>query len=293
LKIAEGCDNRCSYCVIPSLRGRYRSRPAQELVEEAESLARRGVRELVLVAQDTTRYGEDLYGRPALAGLLRSLAKVEGIEWLRVLYGYPDRITDELIDVIASEPKIVKYIDIPIQHVNARILKAMNRRGTKEELVTLIAKLRARIPGLTLRTTVITGFPGETEEEFAELVQFVKDMQFERLGAFAYSCEEGTAASLMEDQIPDDVKKHRQELVMEEQSEISAQKNAESVGKKIRVLAEGYDRWAECCFGRSASDAPEIDGKVFFSSKDKVRPGSFVDVIVEDVMDYDLMGTVV
>lgn len=290
LKIAEGCDNRCSYCIIPSLRGAYRSRPQEELLEEARGLAARGVKELILVAQDTTRYGIDLYGKPSLARLLRELAKIEGLVWIRLLYCYPDCITDELIDVIATEPRVAKYIDMPIQHASDRVLRAMNRRDTKEELTLLIEKLRARIPGVTLRTTVMVGFPGETEREFEELCAFLKQARFERLGAFAFSCEEGTPAASMPGQLDEETKQHRQEIVMEEQQAVFARNNEAMEGKKLRVLAEGYDKWAECWYGRSESDAPEIDGKVFFRAGKKIRPGSFVTVKIDGVLDYDLTG---
>lgn len=290
LKIAEGCDNRCSYCVIPSLRGRYRSRPLEELVAEAELLAKRGVKELVLVAQDTTRYGIDLCGRQMLPELLRRLCAIDGLRWIRFLYGYPDTINDELIETIASEPKIVKYIDMPIQHVNERVVKAMNRHMSREALTALIAKLREKIPGLTLRTTLIVGFPGETQAEFEELVNFVREIRFERLGAFAYSREEGTPAAEMEGQIDEEEKQRRQEAVMDEQLTVTEAYNQAKMGTVLEVLNEGYDRYAGCYFGRSAADAPDIDGKIFFKSKKKLRPGEFVNVKIDDTLDYDLLG---
>lgn len=303
LKIAEGCDNCCSYCVIPSLRGRYRSRPPEEIVREAEDLCARGVKEIVLVAQDTTRYGEDLPAPPAqgaktpvvptLAALMRSLCRIEGLQWLRVLYCYPECITDELIDTVAEEEKIVKYFDIPIQHVSHRVLRAMNRRGGRAELTALLQKIRARIPGVVLRTTVMTGFPGETEEEFTELTDFLREIGFERLGAFAYSREEGTPAARMENQVDEDVKHRRQEIVMEQQTLVSEAYNKRQLGHTVRVLAEGYDRYAGCWFGRSCADAPDIDGKVFFKTKTKIKPGNFLDVHVDEVLDYDLVGTAV
>lgn len=291
LKIAEGCDNHCSYCVIPKLRGRYRSRPMEELVEEASRLAENGVKELTVVAQDTTRYGEDLYGKLMLPELLRRLARIEKLEWIRILYGYPDLITDELIDTMAEEPKIVKYIDMPIQHVNARISKLMNRRGgTAEEIEAVVSRLRAKIPGITLRTTVITGFPGETDEEFAELCEFLKKIRFERLGAFAYSREEGTPAWGFENQIGDDIKQRRQEIVMEQQDVINSENNQQMLGKSVRVLTEGYDRYAECYFGRSQAEAPDIDGKIFFKSKTRRSPGEFVTVTLDSTLEFDLIG---
>lgn len=293
LKIADGCDNRCSYCIIPSLRGPYRSRPMAELLEEARGLARRGVKELILVAQDTTRYGIDLWGKPSLAPLLRELAHIDGLEWIRVLYCYPDCITDELIDVIASEPHVAKYIDMPIQHASNRILRLMNRRDTQEQLEALIDKLRRRIPGITLRTTVMTGFPGETRAEFEELCEFLNRARFERLGAFAFSCEEGTPAERLPGQLDDEEKHRRQDIVMEAQQAIFAQNNEKMLGKTVRVLTEGYDRLAECCFGRTEADAPDIDGKIFFTAHRRPRPGTFVEVKVTDTMDYDLTGQMV
>lgn len=292
LKIAEGCDNYCSYCVIPYLRGHYRSRPMEEIVCEAQKLAESGVRELVVIAQDTSRYGSDLYGHCALPELLKKLCAISGIKWIRILYCYPDYMTDELIDVIAREEKIAKYVDLPIQHVNPRIVKAMNRRDSEQKLTELIAKMRARIPGLVLRTTLMVGFPGETDGEFTQLAEFVKRTKFERLGVFAYSREEGTPAAGMPNQVDEEVKKHRQELIMEEQSIIAERNNEAKVGSVIEVLVEGYDRYAGCYFGRSSADAPDIDGKVFVSSKKKILPGSFIHVKITSVVDYDLMGEV-
>ena len=290
LKIAEGCDNGCTYCVIPSLRGRYRSRPIEELVAEAEKLSSGGVRELILVAQDTTRYGQDLCGRLMLPELLRRLCGVSGLKWIRLLYCYPDYITDELINTIAENEKIVKYIDIPIQHVNERILTAMNRHMGKQALTALIDKLRARIPGVTLRTTLIVGFPGETGEEFAELAEFVKTVRFERLGAFAYSREDGTPAALLDGQLEEEEKQHRQDVVMTEQQRIVGDYNNAMLGRAVEVLTEGFDRYAECYFGRSKSDAPDIDGKIFFTSPKKLRPGDFVSVFIKEIYDDDLYG---
>ncbi|HEX3027542.1 MAG TPA: 30S ribosomal protein S12 methylthiotransferase RimO [Clostridia bacterium] len=293
LKIAEGCDNCCSYCVIPKLRGRFRSRPMEDILDEARRLVGGGVRELTLVAQDTTRYGEDLYGRMMLPGLLRELCKIEKLEWIRLLYCYPDKVTDELIDTIADEPKIAKYIDLPIQHVSTRIVRQMNRRDDRAKLETLIGRLREKIPGLTLRTTLIVGFPGETQEEFAELIEFVKQIRFERLGAFAYSREDGTPAAEMDGQIEEELKLRRQEIVMEEQSRINDELNQKMVGGAVKVLIEGFDRYAECYFGRSEADAPDIDGKIFVQSKQKLEPGTFQMVRISGVMDFDLLGEVV
>ena len=291
LKIAEGCDNCCTFCAIPLIRGRFRSRPIENIVAEAKHLAANGITELVVIAQDTTRYGEDIYGESRLLELLRELCRIDGIKWIRTLYAYPERITDKLLDTIASEEKLVKYLDIPLQHCNEEILRRMNRGGSRESLAALIKKIRERIPGVILRTTMLTGFPGETEEQFAELCQFVKEMKFERLGCFAYSAEEGTPAAEFEDQVPIKIKEKRSEIVMEEQMFISDRFNESQLGKTLEVVTEGFDRYAECWFGRSAMDAPEIDGKVFFTSDRKLAIGEFVNVTIDDVMDYDLLGT--
>ena len=292
LKIAEGCDNCCSYCAIPSIRGRFRSRPMENILTEARDLAARGVRELVVVAQDTTKYGQDLYGEYRLAALLRELAKIEGFRWIRVLYAYPERITDELLEVIASEPKITKYLDIPLQHCDQEILRAMNRPGSREETEALLTRVREKVPGITLRTSLIAGFPGETKENFEHLCEFVKKSEFERLGCFAYSQEDGTPAGEREDQVDEQLRTDRAELVMAEQMTIMARQNAAKVGSSILCVVEGFDRYGECFFGRSEADAPDIDGKVFFSCKNKLAVGQFVTVKVEDVMDLDLIGVV-
>lgn len=293
LKVAEGCSNCCTYCAIPSIRGPFRSRRMEDVIKEAESLARDGIKELVVVAQDTTRYGEDLYGASALPELLRRLCRIDGFEWVRLLYCYPERITDELLDVIASEPKAAKYLDIPIQHADADVLKAMNRTGDFDWLLSLMKRIREKVPGITLRTTLIAGFPGETEQQFETLVEFVKQAKFERLGCFAYSQEENTPAGRMPNQLSEEVKERRAELVMLEQMRIHDAYNAAKVGRKLRVVTEGYDRYGEIYFGRSEADAPDIDGKVFFSSGEKHAMGDFVMVEVDDVMDYDLIGHVV
>ncbi|MGI5896217.1 MAG: 30S ribosomal protein S12 methylthiotransferase RimO [Oscillospiraceae bacterium] len=290
LKIAEGCDNCCSYCAIPMIRGRFRSRAMEAILEEAASLARDGIKELVVVAQDTTRYGEDLYGKPMLPELLRKLCEIEGLAWIRLLYCYPERITDELLDVIASEPKVVKYLDIPIQHADADVLKAMNRTGNAEWLLGLMGKIRQKVPGITLRTTLIAGFPGETEAQFETLVDFVKEAKFERLGCFAYSQEENTPAGRMDGQLPEEVKERRAELVMLEQMRIHDTYNEQKVGMTVKVITEGYDRYGEVYFGRTEADAPDIDGKVFFSSEKKRTMGDFVEVEIDETMDYDLIG---
>ena len=294
LKIAEGCSNRCSYCAIPMIRGRYRSRTLESVVEEAGRLAKNGAKELILIAQDTTRYGIDLYGKPMLAELLRRLAKVDGIEWLRVLYAYPDTVTDELIETIAQEDKVVKYLDLPLQHCNETILRSMCRGGSRAELDTLIRKLRAKIPGLVLRTTLIAGYPGETEEQFDELCAFVRETRFERLGCFAYSQEEGTAAAALPGQIDEEEKQCRAETVMEIQMNLMQEMGERMEGKTLRVLTEGFDRYADCWFGRSYMDSPDVDGKIYFrTSGKKPVPGNFVTVRVTDCIDGDLTGEAV
>lgn len=291
LKIAEGCDNCCSYCAIPSIRGRFRSVPMEELLAEAEQLVHNGVRELVIIAQDTTRYGIDLYEEYKLPELLKKLCEIEELKWIRVLYCYPERVTDELLDVIANEEKIVKYMDLPIQHCDGEILKKMNRSGDEASLRALIKKIREKIPGITLRTTLITGFPGETEEQFGRLAEFVNDIKFDRLGCFAFSPEEGTPAHDMEGQIDEDVKERRAEVIMDQQMLIAVKKNKALVGETIEIVIEGFDRYGDCYFGRSAADAPEIDGKIFFTSGGKRQvPGKFVKVKITDMLDYDLIG---
>lgn len=293
LKIAEGCDNCCSYCAIPYIRGRYRSVPMEQLVFEARRLVGNGVRELILVAQDTTRYGTDLYGECRLPKLLTELCKIDDLKWIRLLYCYPERVTDRLLDVMASQKKIVKYMDLPIQHCDGEILKKMNRAGDEQSLRALIEKIRNRIPGITLRTTLITGFPGETEEQFSRLAEFVQDMKFDRLGCFPFSPEEGTPAEKMDGQLDDDVKEHRAEVIMDQQMLIAVKKNKQLVGKTIEIIVEGFDRYGECYFGRSAADAPEIDGKIFFTSPNKKLVfGKFINVEITDMLDYDLIGEV-
>ena len=294
VKIAEGCDNRCSYCAIPLIRGGYRSRTMESIEEECKGLVANGAKELVLIAQDTSRYGIDLYGEYSLAKLMARLCRIDGLRWLRVLYCYPDSITDELLDTMAREEKIVKYIDLPLQHASGPILKAMNRRGDRQSLTALMNKIRERVPGVVLRTTLITGFPGETEEDFTELAEFVKDVKFQRLGCFAYSQEEGTPAAELPGQLDEEVKAHRAELIMDRQMEIMERQGMELIGKTLEVLVEGYDRYAECWFGRSWRDAPDVDGKIFFTTGGKrPRLGSFVQVRVEDCMDCDLTGRLV
>lgn len=292
LKISEGCNNCCTYCAIPSIRGRFRSRKMENLIEEAKGLAENGVQELIVIAQDTTRYGEDLYGEPVLDKLLCELAKIEKLKWIRVLYCYPDRITDNLLDTIAENDKILKYIDLPLQHCTKNVLKAMNRSGDKDSLEALINKIRAKIPGVVLRTTLITGFPGESEEDFEQLSEFVKTMKFERLGCFAYSQEDGTAAASFDNQIDEEVKLRRADIIMEQQQEIMYNYCQSLIGKTITVLVEGFDRYAECFFGRSMADSPDVDGKVFFTTNGK-RPnaGDFVRIKIDDCLACDPIGT--
>ena len=292
LRIADGCDNCCTYCAIPLIRGRFRSRRMESIVEEAKTLAENGVRELNVIAQDTTRYGEDLYGELKLAALLRELCKIDGIEWIRVLYCYPDRITDELLQTIADENKIVKYIDLPLQHCNADILHKMNRRGSYESLSALIHKIREKIPGVVLRTTLIAGFPTETEEQFEELSRFVGETRFERLGCFAYSQEEDTAAALLP-QLDENVKNHRAELLTEQQAYIMSGFCERQIGKTVDVLVDGFDRYAECFFGRSPYDTPEVDPCVFFTCKRKPQAGEIVKVKITDFLDCDLVGEMI
>lgn len=290
IKIAEGCDNCCTYCAIPSIRGRFRSRRIEDIVNEAEGIAKQGFTELVVVAQDTTRYGEDIYGESRLDELLSRLCKIEGLKWIRTLYMYPERITDKIIDTIAREEKLVKYLDIPIQHCNGEVLKRMNRKGDKQSLIELMKKIRSKIPGVILRTTLIAGFPGETEEQFEELCEFVKEVRFERLGCFAYSKEEGTAAEKLPNQLDEDTKKHRCDIIYDTQLRISDELNRSLLGSEIEVVVEGFDRYAECFFGRSYMDAPDIDGKVFFTSSSKLSLGDYVKIKVNDILDYDLLG---
>ncbi len=294
LKIAEGCDNHCTYCAIPMIRGKFRSRKMEDIIAEAKHLAENDVKELVVVAQDTSLYGKDIYGELMLAKLLKKLCEIDGIRWIRVLYCYPDKITDELLQVMAEEEKIAKYLDLPLQHCNGRVLKTMNRKGNKEKLVELIAKIREKVPGIVLRTTFIAGFPTETEEEFAELENFAKEVRFERVGCFAYSQEENTPAAKLEPQIPEDVKERRAEIIMENQQEIMEEFCQKLDGKTIEVLVEGYDQYAECFFGRSAWDAPEVDGSVFFTvTGRKPAPGEFVKVKIDDFLNCDPIGEMV
>lgn len=295
MRIADGCDNRCSYCAIPQIRGRFRSRPMENIVDEAEKLAADGVKELVIIAQDVTRYGLDLYNKLALPELLDKLCEIDGLKWIRLLYCYPERITDELIECIKKQDKIVKYLDIPLQHCDGEILKKMNRKGDESSLRELIAKLRREIPGITLRTTFITGFPGETEEQFNRLGEFARDMRFERMGCFAYSEEENTPAAKMPDQVDEEVREHRKEILEEQQDTRVAELYESMIGDEVEVVVEGFDRYLEHFFGRSAMFAPEIDGMIYFSApKGKGLPvGDFVKIRINDVLDNNLIGELI
>ena len=293
LKIAEGCSNCCTYCAIPMIRGKFRSVPMEKLLEEARFLAENGVTELVVIAQDTAQYGKDLYGEPKLAELLTELCRIDGLRWIRTLYCYPERITDELLDVIAREDKLVKYLEIPIQHCNGDILKRMNRWGDTEKLEALFAHIREKVPGIILRTTLITGFPGETEEQFEELAEFVKRVRFDRLGCFPFSREEGTKAYDLPDQIDEETAAHRADIIMEQQMLISCENNEKLMGAELDAVVEGFDRFGECWFGRTVLDAPDIDGKVFFTSETPLEIGDHVTIRITDTLDYDLIGEVI
>lgn len=293
VKIAEGCNNRCAFCIIPYLRGKYRSRKMEDVVAEAESLAAQGVKELIVVAQDTSRYGMDFpEHKRLLPELLRRLCRIEGLHWIRVHYVYPDEIDDELIDVIAQEPKIVKYLDIPIQHCNDKILKRMNRRGDSAFLRDLLAKLRNRIPRLVIRTSLIAGLPGEGEEEFQELLDFLKETRMERVGAFVFSPEEGTPAARME-HVDSDTAAERVRIIEELQSGIMDEYNASRIGTEMEVLVDGFDEETEQFYGRTYADSPDIDGRVWISSEESLREGMFVTVHMDGTVDGDLSGYVV
>ena len=293
LKIAEGCDNRCAYCAIPYIRGKFRSRPMDELVKEAKHLEALGAVEINIIAQDITRYGVDLYGKYSLAPLLRALTDATESVRFRLLYCYPDKVTDELIAEIRDNDRVIKYIDMPLQHISDRMLKAMNRHGDGAMIRTVIEKLRREIPDITLRTTFITGFPGESEEDFTELCEFVKETRFDRLGVFPYSREEGTPAYDFADQIDEQLKQDRADIIMQAQLRISEEKNEAMVGKRVRVLVEDYDTVSKTHFGRSDADAPEIDGKVYFSAPYRISGGSTLLVEIKEVLDYDLFGVAV
>ena len=291
LRIAEGCDNHCAYCVIPSLRGKYRSRPMDEVLAEAQELASAGVKELLIIAQDITRYGTDLTGRHQLAELLRELCKMD-FHWIRLHYLYADHITDELIETIAAEEKILPYLDIPMQHCNDEVLKLMNRRDTKESLLALIAKLREKIPGLVLRTSLIAGLPGEGEEEFEELCEFLREVKIERAGVFPFSPEEGTRAARME-HVDGEEAARRAELAVDVQSDIIDEYNESVLGLEREVLCEGYDSQAQMFFGRSYAESPDIDGRIYFDANEKIEPGTFVTVRFTGTMDGELTGELV
>lgn len=293
LKISEGCDNHCTYCVIPQMRGRHRSRTMDSLVEEAELLAGQGVKELVIVAQDTSIYGRDLYGEPKLHELLEKLSEVEGIRWIRLLYCYPETLTDAMIAVMAQNEKICHYIDMPIQHGCDTVLKRMGRKSSQQLIRDVVGKLRAAMPDIAIRTTLIVGFPGETEEEFAALCRFVEEMRFDRLGVFSYSQEEGTPAAQMPDQIPEEAKEERRAIVMEIQKGIAAALCAQEIGKTVEVLVEGRLPEEAVYCGRTRRDAPDIDGMVFFRAEEEAYSGDFVSVHIREAGDYDLMGDVV
>lgn len=292
LKIGEGCSNRCTYCTIPSIRGNMRSRSMENVIDEAKQLAESGVKELILIAQDTTSYGLDLYGELKLPELLNELCKIDSIEWIRLLYCYPDRITDELIETMKNQEKVVNYIDLPLQHADDKILKAMNRRGDQALIRNVISKLREEIPDVVIRTTFIVGFPGEGEEEFETLAEFVNEIEFDRLGVFTFSPQEGTPAFDMEDQVDEDIKTRRGEVIMQDQYSIMEEKNNEKIGKTYRVVVEDYDGYSDSYTGRTYMDAPEIDGLVKFTSHKDLDIGDFVDVEIFDVEDYDLIGEV-
>lgn len=293
LKIAEGCNKRCTYCIIPYIRGHYRSFPMEDLLEEARKLAEGGVKELILIAQETTVYGMDCYGRKALPELLTKLCEIEGIEWIRILYCYPEEITDELIAVMKKEKKICHYLDIPIQHSEDTILKRMGRRTNRAELISLVEKLRKEIPDIVLRTTLITGFPGETEEEFKNMVDFVDSMEFDRLGVFPYSAEEGTKAAEMDGQITEEVKESRRDEIMALQQEISADKAASRIDDEMSVLIEGYLYEDDIYIGRTYMDAPKVDGNVFVRAEEELISGDIVPVRITGANEYDLMGDVI
>ncbi|MBO4610090.1 MAG: 30S ribosomal protein S12 methylthiotransferase RimO [Lachnospiraceae bacterium] len=293
LKIAEGCNKRCTYCIIPYVRGSYRSIPVEDIVKEAEELSAAGVKELILVAQETTLYGTDLYGKKSLPDLLKKLCAIEGIRWIRLLYAYPEEITDELIDVIASEDKICKYLDLPIQHSENTILRRMGRKTSKESIEALIEKLRQRIPGMCLRTTLISGFPGETEEEFKELYRFVNETEFDRLGVFTYSAEEGTPAAEMPDQIPSEVAARRRDEIMELQQAVSFDLNESHVGEVLEVLIEGYLPEDRIFVGRTYRDAPGVDGLFFLEADKELMTGDIVKAKVTQALGYDLSGVMI
>ena len=289
IKISEGCDNKCAYCVIPKIRGPYRSRPMENIIKEAKSLADKGVKELILIAQDVTTYGIDIYGKYNLHELVKELCKIDGIHWIRLMYCYEDRITDELIEVMATEAKVCNYLDIPIQHGSDNVLKAMKRRSTRDSIDNTIIRLRKAMPDIAIRTTLIVGFPGETEADFDELYDFVDETKFQRLGIFAYSQEEGTVAAEMDNQMDEDIKEERKDAIMRRQMEISREYNESLIGNTIEVLIEGKDEDG-VYIGRSQYDAPEIDNQVIIKSNKEHNPGDFIMVEIYDAYDYDIVG---
>ena len=293
LKIAEGCDKHCTYCIIPKIRGNYRSVPMERLIKEAEYLAEQGVKELILVAQETTLYGKDLYGEKSLHRLIRELCRIRGIRWIRILYCYPEEITDELIQVMKEEPKVCHYLDLPIQHASDTILKRMGRRTSKQELIDIVGKLRREIPDICLRTTLITGFPGETQEQHEELAEFVDEMEFDRLGVFTYSPEEGTPAAAMPDQIDEEIKEERQAELMELQQEIAFDNAENMIGREMLVMIEGKVADENAFVGRTYRDAPNVDGLIFINTDEELISGDFAKVKVTGALDYDLIGELI
>ena len=292
VKVSEGCDNLCTYCAIPLIRGKHRSRSIEDIVEEVKTLDKQGVKEINLIAQDTTRYGLDLYGEYSLARLVRAITKETSIPWIRLLYCYPDKITDELIEELRSNDRLLKYMDIPVQHISDSVLERMNRHGGKALILDAIRRLREGVPGIILRTTAMVGFPGETDGDFAELCEFVKTVRFDRFGAFTFSPEEGTAAADMPDQIDEQAKQDRYDILMQTQLTVSEEKNEEKIGSRLTVLCDGYDEENDVYYGRSYADAPDVDGKVYFKSNDDIAVGDFVQIEVTEALDYDLVGEI-
>ena len=292
IKVSEGCDNLCTYCAIPLIRGKHRSRTVEDIVAEAKTLEAKGIKEINLIAQDTTRYGLDLYGEYSLARLVRAITRETNIPWIRLLYCYPDKITDELIEELRSNDRLLKYMDIPVQHISDSVLKRMNRHGGKALIMDAIKRLREQVPDIVLRTTAMVGFPGETEEDFTELCEFVKTVRFDRFGAFTFSPEEGTLAAEMPDQIDEQVKQDRYDILMQTQLRVSEEKNEEKIGIRLTVICDGYDEENQVYYGRSYADAPDVDGKVYFKSDEDIAVGDFVDIVVTEALDYDLVGEI-
>ncbi len=292
LKIAEGCDNRCTYCAIPLIRGKLRSRPIEDIVAEARDLESMGVKEINLIAQDTTRYGLDLYGKYSLAELVRAITEGTTIPWIRLLYCYPDKITDELVEELKNNDRLLKYMDIPIQHISDSVLARMNRHGDGKTIRNAVKRLRDAVPGIILRTTAMVGFPGETEEDFTELCEFIKETKFERFGAFTFSPEEGTPAAEMDGQIDEQIKQDRYDILMQTQLTATEDIGISKIGTTVNVLCDGFDTVAEIYYGRSFADAPDVDGRVYFKSNRKIQPGAFVEVKITEALDYDLVGEV-